>query len=236
MYREHDHIGEETLERMKAVTRYNTWIYERIRPWLGDVVLEVGSGIGNFSDFFLDRKKLILTDVREDYLEQLKVKMADQPNVAVEYYDLESSGVHLANMGVDTIVALNVLEHIENDAFALLELQSILVPGGRVILQLPAHALLYGTLDKNIDHYRRYTKKDIRKKLVSAGLEPERFFRMNMPGAAGWFVYSRLLKREILPTGPLGLFNTLTPLFTAVERVAPIPFGLSLFAVARKPG
>lgn len=234
MSRHPDDIGKETLRRMSVIDRYNDWIVERIAPWLGDVVLEVGSGIGNMSRYFLDRQSLILTDIREDYLNALRERFGDRPDISFERYDLEGSGSHLRNRGVDTIIALNVLEHIENDVNALKEMAAVLAPGGRVILQLPAHKVLYGSLDVNLDHFRRYTIRDIRRKFVHSGITPERFFRMNMPGAAGWFLYSRILRRSILPEGPLGLFNRLTPLFMAVERTIPVPLGLSIVAIGRK--
>lgn len=235
MARAHDHIGSETLKRMSAVDRYNDWIIERIKPLAGDAVLEVGAGIGNISQYFLDRKTLCLTDVRKDYLDRLRERFASFPNVSYELYDLEASGNHLRGRGIDTIIALNVLEHIENDLRALKEMNAILSPGGCIILQLPSHRTLYGSLDINLDHHRRYTIRDIKRKFHESGFTPERFFRMNMPGAAGWFVYSRLLRREILPVGPLGLFNRLTPAFMALERIIPPPFGLSIIAVGRKP-
>ena len=227
-------IGTETLQRISVLDHYNDWIIERIRPWVGDTVLEVGSGIGNISRYFLDRKKLILTDCQEEYIEQLREKFGDHPNVSFDIYDLEESGSHLRNRGVDTIIVLNVLEHIKNDRFALREMASILSHGGHLILQLPAHRILYGSLDRNLDHFRRYTIRDIRSKFTESGLKAVRFIRMNMFGAVGWLMYSRILRRKILPEGPLGLFNMLTPFFMAVERTVPVPFGLSIIAVGRK--
>ncbi len=235
MPRQHDHIGAETLRRMSAVSRYNDWIIERILPWTGDTVLEAGSGIGNISRYFLDRKRLILSDVREDYIERLRETFKDYPNVTCELFDMEGAGSHLQGKGIDTVIALNVLEHIKDDIHALREIHGILEPGGRIILQLPAHTLLYGTLDVNLDHYRRYTKKSIAKAFRESGFVPKRMFRMNIPGALGWFLYSRILQREILPEGPLGLFNKLTPLFMAFERIVPPPLGLSIIAVGEKP-
>ena len=91
------------------------------------------------------------------------------------------------------------------------------------------------SLDRNLDHYRRYGISEIKEKFRRAGLVPEKTRRMNMPGAVGWFFTSRVLKNGILPEGSLGLFNRLTPLFVAVERVLPVPFGLSIIAVGRKP-
>ncbi len=230
-----DEIGAETLRRMNRLDAYNKWIVEKIQPWVGDVVLEVGAGIGNISRFFLGRRELILADIDESYLEILRKKFASCPNVVYVRYNLEKSGSHLAGRGIDTVIALNVLEHIDNDQHALNEISSILVPGGCVVLQVPSHKLFYGSLDKNLGHYRRYSSGEIREKFKIAGLEPEFICHMNMFGALGWFVNSCILKRKILPRGQLGTFNVLTPLFIAFERLIPPPFGLSVIAVGRKP-
>ncbi len=227
-------IGRETLRRMGAVAHYNDWVMERIIPLTGDNVLEVGSGIGNISRYFLDKKQLILTDIRNDYIEHLNTVFGARDNVAVERYDLEGSGNHLAGRNIDTVIALNVLEHIDNDIGALTEMAKILTPGGKVILQLPAHRLLYGTLDKHLDHFRRYTAREIRGKFDRCGFRTAACFRMNMPGALGWLLYSRILRHDILPEGPLGLFNRLTPAFMTFEKIIPAPFGLSIVAVGEK--
>jgi len=234
MTSEHLDIGLETLRRMRTLDAYNLWIAKEIRPWVGDIVLEVSAGIGNFSHFFLDRKQLILTDIQQNYIDALKSNFNDYPNVSCEYYNLEESGKNLRNRGIDTIIALNVLEHIKNDEHALQEMASILIPGGRVILQLPAHRLLYGSLDRNLEHFRRYSIGEIKNKFESAGLVPEKFWRFNMFGTFGWFLCSRVLKKKILPEGSLSLFNRLTPVFVAIERLLPVPFGLSIMAVGRK--
>ncbi len=231
---EHHNIGTETLRRISVLDHYNDWIIEHIKPWIGDTVLEVGSGIGNISRYLLDRKNLILSDIREDYLEILRKKFGDLPNVSYELYDLEEPGLHLMNKKIDTIVALNVLEHMQNDIHSLKDMASILTPGGRIILQLPAHKILYGSLDRNLDHFRRYTIREINQKFALSGLKAGRFMRMNMFGAFGWFMSSRILKRKILPTGMLGLFNRLTPVFKTIERKIHPPFGLSIIAIGRK--
>jgi len=220
---------------MSALERYNEWILEKIRPWIGRRVLEVGSGIGNFSSYFLDSEILVLTDIRDDYLVRLRERYGAHANVAVERYDLEGPAGRLSDYKIDTVIALNVLEHIEDDRLAFSELYGLLAPGGKIVLQLPAHRLLYGTLDTHLDHFRRYTARDIKSKLAACGYKIECIRRFNMFGALGWFVASRVLRRRILPEGQLGLFNLLTPLFMALERIIPVPFGLSLLVVARKP-
>ncbi len=232
---DHSDIGAETLRRMRAVTRYNAWIHERIRPWLGHRILEVGAGIGNFSSFFLDRPKVILSDVREEYLAILRDTYGARPNVTVIRYDLDCDADHLRDAAIDTVVCLNVLEHIEDDRRALREFARLLVPGGRVILQVPAHPFLYGTLDRNLDHFRRYTARGIREKFAAAGLGTAHLELMNLPGAVGWFLNARILRRDLLSEGSLGLFNRLMPLFAAAERIVPPPAGLSIIAVGEKP-
>jgi len=227
-------IGSETLRRMSALDAYNRWIVREIQPWVGEIVMEVGAGTGNISQFFLDKKQLILTDFQKVHIDTLKSKFGNYPNISCEIFNLEESGTHLINRGIDTIIALNVLEHIENDEHALRGMASILIPGGRVILQAPAHKLLYGSLDRNLDHFRRYTIRDITKKIEKAGLKPEKCWRFNIFGTFGWFLCSRILKKKILPEGPLSLFNRLAPAFIAIERLMPVPFGLSIVAVGRK--
>ena len=231
---EYHDIGSETLRRMYALDAYNRWIVKEIQPWVGKIVMEAGAGTGNISQFFLDKKQLILTDFKKVHIDTLTSKYGNHPNISCEIFNLEESGSHLINRGIDTIIALNVLEHIENDEHALREMTSILIPGGRVILQVPAHKLLYGSLDRNLYHFRRYTFRDIKKKIETSGLKPEKFWRFNMFGTFGWFLCSRILKKKILPEGPLSLFNRLTPAFIAVERLIPVPFGLSIMAVGRK--
>jgi hypothetical protein len=86
----------------------------------------------------------------------------------------------------------------------------------------------------HLDHFRRYTARDIREKLEAAGYEVERMVRFNLFGALGWLFCSRVLRRRILPEGQLWLFNRLTPLFTAIERRIPVPFGLSLLVIGKK--
>ncbi|MFC1650388.1 class I SAM-dependent methyltransferase, partial [Candidatus Latescibacterota bacterium] len=100
------------------------------RSWVGENVLEVGAGTGNISQFFLDSKQLVLTDIRKTYVDSLSEKFENYPNVFCDIFDLGGSGSHLAGRGVDTIIGLNVLEHIKDDRHALREMASILSPGG----------------------------------------------------------------------------------------------------------
>ena len=230
-------IGRETLERMSKVDRYNTWLYSKVAPYIGDRVLEVGSGTGNMSIFFVDRDRLVLSDLSEYYQRDLVSRYGDRSNVRVMAWDLEQPPPQeLVAERLDTVLCLNVLEHIRMDDLALDHMARCLAPGGRLLLMVPAMKGLYGTLDRHLDHFRRYGRKECARKLERAGLRVDRIFFMNFFGMFGWFLNSRVFRRQILSTRQLFLFNKFAPLFIALERHIHVPCGLSLVAVGVKPG
>src|SRR4029077_4685696 len=78
-----DQVGAATLERMAAAPRYNRWMFDRLRPWVGRRVLEIGAGIGNMSTFLVDRDRVVLTDTERYYLGRLRERFAGRPHVSV---------------------------------------------------------------------------------------------------------------------------------------------------------
>ena len=114
-----DEVGAATLERMAAAPRYNRWMFERLRRWIGRSVLEIGSGIGNLSAFLVDRDRLVLTDTREEYLSRLRQRFAGKPHISVTRLYLPDDDSAVAGQRFDTIICLNVLEHIDDDISAL---------------------------------------------------------------------------------------------------------------------
>ena len=134
---------------------------------------------------------------------------------------------------LDTVVCLNVLEHIEDDRVTLRRLHDALVPGGRLVLLVPAHQWLYGAIDRAIDHYRRYERAGLVSRIEEAGFRVEHTAFFNRLGVLGWYVNSVLLRRTRVPGFQLRLQNLLVPLLRA-ESALPLPFGMSLIAVARR--
>ena len=126
-----------------------------------------------------------------------------------------------------------MLEHIKDDAAALRCFRDILVPGGRLVLLVPACPSLYSKIDAGLDHYRRYSRAELGSKLEVAGFRVEHAGFLNLPGALGWFMNGRILRRNMLPKYQLKLFDLFVPLLK-IERRLKIPFGLSLLAVGRK--
>jgi SAM-dependent methyltransferase len=226
--------GEKTLRRVSHLTRYNDWLWEQVAPFTGRRALEVGAGIGTMTRYLLGREMVVATDVSPIYMERLKAAFEGHPNVVVRPLDAAAPPPEeLQAFHLDTILCLNVLEHIEEDEAALKGFAALLSPGGRVVLILPALQRLYGEIDKAIGHYRRYQRAEIEEKLRRAGfhVETTRFF--NTLGIPGWYLNSCLLKRQAVPGLQARLNDLLVPLLRFEANLA-LPWGMSLLAVGRK--
>lgn len=228
-----DAVGAATLERMATAPAFNQWMYHRLRRWIGQRVLEVGSGIGNMSQFFADRERVVLTDTEPWYREQLRARFGHRPNVTVAELVLPDGAQALGGETFDTIVCLNVLEHIEDDRGSLAAMRRLLAPGGRLVLLVPAIPFLYGSLDRALGHYRRYTPWLLRERYREAGLVVQHLEYFNLAGMPGWWFTGRVLKRQLIPAGALGLYDRLVPLFR-LERLLPWRLGQSLIAIGQR--
>jgi glycosyltransferase involved in cell wall biosynthesis len=229
-------VGAITLRRLASLSAYNAWLHKLFAPYLGRRILEVGSGVGNQTRFLLDREKVVASDIEPHYQMELRAKFGDRANVRIAAFRFPLSDPDRSEAraeGVDTVVCLNVLEHIEDDAAAVRDFASVLAPGGRLVLLVPAMPSLYGTLDVYLNHYRRYDPNRLRDIVAGAGFEIETLRYLNRPGVAGWWLNSRLLKRKILPRQQTRAFRLLLPLLRREERRPP-SFGMSLLVLARK--
>jgi len=225
-----DPTGAATLERLAEAPRFNRWMFDRVRPWVGDRVLEIGSGIGNLSQFLVDRASVVLTDTTPEYLERLRERFGHLPSVEIMRLYLPTVDDAVAHRRFDTIVCLNVLEHVADDGLSLAAIRSLLDRGGRLILLVPALPSLYGSLDRALGHVRRYTPRELRTKFDHAGLRMEHLEYFNLAGLPGWWLAGRVLRRTLIPTASLRWFDALVPLFR-LERLLPWRIGQSLIAI-----
>ncbi|HLE62168.1 MAG TPA: class I SAM-dependent methyltransferase, partial [Pyrinomonadaceae bacterium] len=177
---------------MTQAVNYQNWMYRRIEPYLGQRILEVGAGIGNFTRFLLDRELVVPTDISEICLNQLQERLGEALRVQPKLLDLGNPTDKDWNQyDFDTVICLNVLEHVEDDACALSFINSVLKPGGRSVLLVPAFMFLFGSVDTAIGHFRRYTRRTLVPRMVEAGFLLQTTFYMNMIGMAGWFWNNR---------------------------------------------
>ncbi len=226
-------VGLETLEKTRRMRRYNEWIYEQIRPYLGSRILEVGAGIGNFSVMFSNFEKLVVTEYNEYYLNRLRQRFSGHPFITVEKLDLAlPPGNQLPeNSLFDTAVCINVAEHLQNDSAALRTLKSLLKPGGHLFLLVPAHPRLFGRLDKELGHYRRYTRESVSALVRDAGFRLEKVSYFNPFSVLPWFINGKLLKRRGIPMFQTRLFDLSVPILKHLAPRSPA-VGLSVIAVA----
>jgi len=213
--------------------RYNRWMFERLRRWIGRSVLEIGSGIGNLSAFLVDRERLVLTDTREEYLSRLRQRFADRPNVSVARLYLPDDDRAVAGQRFDTVICLNVLEHVDDDLSALHAIRRLLGPGGRLVLLVPALQALYGTIDRALGHHRRYNRDGLADLLRATGFKLAHIEYFNLAGIPGWWWAGRVLRRDTIPGGSLKLYDALVPLFR-LERFIPWRVGQSLIAIGER--
>ena len=232
-----DDVGAITLRRMASLAPYNRWLHERFEHYLGSRILEVGSGVGNQTRFFVDdREQVIASDIEPHYVRELVGRFGDKKNVRIASYGfpLSASDVdELQSSKVDTIVCMNVLEHIEDDRTTLSDFARVLPSGGHLVLLVPSMKALYGTLDKHLNHFRRYSMDELRSAVTAAGFEIETLRFLNRPAVFGWWLSSRVLKRRVMPKGQLKAFKWVMPLLRLEEKNEP-GFGLSLLVLARR--
>ena len=227
-------IGEESLKIMAKASWYNRWLYSFVKPYLGKKILELGSGIGNFTELLADGKRFVdVSDIENKYLKKLRTRFKGK-KVKVTRIDLGADNTKARTDYYDTVICLNVLEHIRKDGTALNLIYRSLKHSGRLVLLVPAHKMLFGSLDKNLKHYRRYSKKELVEKLTKSGFKIEKIRHLNFFGTLGWFLNSKILRRKIVSGSQVVLFDRLARPALLAEKVIKLPFGLSLFAVAKK--
>ncbi len=223
----------EDQQRMTRAKNYFAWQAGLVLPELGRRVLEIGCGIGNFTELLVDRDAVIAVDSSADCIEILKSRC---PSAHAFALDAQSDAlVDLARWEPDSCALLNVLEHIEDDAGLLGRIAAMLPSHGVIVLLTPAFSSLYGPIDRNLGHYRRYSRAAIEQVARSAGLRIRKIRYVNALGFFGWWINAHVLKRQAQSESQIEIFDRLAPLMARLEGVMPPPFGQSFFAVIEKP-
>jgi glycosyltransferase involved in cell wall biosynthesis len=231
-----DEYGSNILVEMAGVPNFNRWMAETVQPFVGRSVLEVGAGIGNLTRILLPRDRYTASDVNPHYLDYLRNFAHGKPYMEVRRVDLgsEEDFAPLAR-SYDTVICLNVLEHLEDERLAVRNLRSALEPGGRAIVLVPRDPALYGTLDEVLGHRRRYTRETLRSALEGGGLAVEEMFDFNRATTPAWWWNGQVLKRKHFSRVQLKILNMTMGLVRRLDPLLPWS-GASLIAVARCQG
>jgi len=236
---QHQDLGLSTLLSLSEADRFNEWMFEAIRPYIAGKTLEIGSGIGNISAILVRHQlPLYVSDHTDEYIGRLRNRFAATDLVkgvlSIDLTEEHFETVHADIAGTfETVFALNVIEHIENDHLAILNCYRLLKPGGRVVILVPAWPSLYNRLDKGLDHYRRYSSTTLRQ-LLSGPFNVTETKYFNLAGIGGWWLTGTLLRRNVIGAGRAKIYNRLVPLFRLADKLSFHRMGLSLVAVGEK--
>jgi SAM-dependent methyltransferase len=224
----------ETLEDLSEAFYYNRWIFKMMEPHLGSRVLEVGCGIGNMTGFLAVNRSVLAVDIHEGYLREARKKFKNQPKVSFKKIDLTQNLHSARSFRPDTVVCVNVFEHLKQDEGFLQKCLRLLPKGGRLLLFVPAIPALYGTMDEHYGHFRRYSKSGLIEKTARNGYATLQCRYLNLLGILGWWWNGRVLKKKIIPKGQILLYNQIIRWAAPVEKYLPRPIGLSIFYAGQK--
>jgi SAM-dependent methyltransferase len=163
-----------------------------------------------------------VSDVNPHYLERLRTLGATRPYLRVHYTDASDEETFPKEQ-FDTVVCLNVVEHLENDVRALRNIRKALAADGKAIVLVPNGPGLYGSLDRVLGHYRRYSREQLLHTCERAGLRVDQILKFNRIGAPGWWLNGRVLKKETFGFWQMKLLNLLVPLVRPIDRFLPFP-------------
>jgi ubiquinone/menaquinone biosynthesis C-methylase UbiE len=226
-------------KRLTRAKRYFQWQRDLVLKEVGQHVVEVGCGLGNFTEFLLKRPQaatVIALDVEQGCVDTLLERFRDSPGLRALTMDVTSCQFReLARFSPDSCVCLNVLEHVEDDRLAMENMAAVLPRGGRIVLIVPAYQGLYGPIDRNLGHLRRYSKASLRALATEASLTVLKLHYMNMVGALGWWINAHVLKRQAQSERQIAFFDDwFVPPMRRLEAAVHPPCGQSLFAVLER--
>jgi glycosyltransferase involved in cell wall biosynthesis len=227
-----DIYGSHILARLHRAPRFTRWMADTVKPYMGKQVLEIGAGIGNMTVHLTPRLAYWATDVNPLYLEHLRKLTLTRPYLRVSRVDITDPHSFPTD-SFDTVVCLNVIEHIKDDVTALRHMRNLLAAGGHAIILVPQGPHLYGSLDRVLGHHRRYTKEQFIAVAHAAGFQVQEVLEFNRTGVLGWWLNSRVLQRMTFGLAQIKLLNLLVPIFRKLEPWLKLP-SLSLIGILEK--
>jgi SAM-dependent methyltransferase len=188
------------LEVFAHATNWKSYFGSHLRPLLCGRVLEVGSGVGATTRLLCDGRQVSWQCLEPDarLADQMRERLARAPLPIPVEVDVATVADLPAGAVYDTILYIDVLEHVEDDRGEMERAAAHLAPGGRVIVLAPAHQWLYTPFDQAIGHFRRYSARTLRT-VTPPTLRIERIFYLDSAGLLASLA-NRLLLRSASPS------------------------------------
>jgi SAM-dependent methyltransferase len=231
-----DHpLGDALRDIEEAMPNFARWLYQIVRSELGRRVVDAGAGIGTYTEMLLeDGREVVALEYDGSFSRELTRRFLGNAAASVYQADLgDSAGLPDFAPG-DSMLCLNVLEHVRDDLLALANMRERVNPGGKLVILVPAYPWLFNSMDKAVGHFRRYRQDELESRLAAAGWEVQRMFRFNAAGVPGWYA-AGLMRRTHPGRGLSRLYDALVPAFAVVEKHAIRGlWGLSLVAICHR--
>jgi len=229
-----DEYGSRMLAELERTRRFNLWLGHTLRPYIGDRVLEVGAGVGTMTSQFIPREVYVAADTSPHFLHYLRSYSFGKPYLRVLEFDPnQQDDLRELEQEFDTVLAVNLLEHAQDEVKALRKLHPMLAKAGRAIVVAPQHPGLHGSLDRFLARKKRYSATEVRDLLEGAGFRVERLIDFNRASVPGWWLNGRILRRSSFSRIQLKALDMVTPLLRRVDNALPWR-GLSVIAIATK--
>lgn len=223
------------LEAMAFAVNYHRWILREFDPCLGRAVAEVGAGAGSFTTLLLERvSELTAFEPSDNMFPRLTETVGERPGVTLVNDFFGSPSAH-ARAVFDTILYVNVLEHVEDHAGEAAAMYRALEPGGHALIFVPALDCLYSELDRVLGHFRRYHRKPLRALFERAGFEVVKCHYFDLAGIIPWYIAFVLMKKTIGPDQVSAYDRLVVPVMKILEGLVKPPIGKNLLLIARKP-
>lgn len=225
--------GHATLESLGASPAVSAWMLDNFQSHLGDEVFEAGCGSGNLTQHLLDRKHLKVVDIDDTHVRSIDRRFGELENIEVSKGDLEDMATYEHAGPVDSVLCVNVLEHLDKPETAVAGFYEVLRPGGHALILVPAHDWLFSDADTALSHRMRYSEKQLTRLLDDAGFQIVSSGQFNRLGVFGWYT-NKVMKRTTITKWQARIFGYMLPIAKVVEKMRFLP-GLSVVAIARRP-
>lgn len=233
-----EYEGHKNLETAVMRKNFTRWVFEEMSQSLKGNILEIGSGLGTYSTLIVNNfpnSLITLSDISSSYIANLEQQFTKK-NILVAKLDLNNKNdfEKIGYNKFDSIMAINILEHVKNDEFALQELYKMLKKNGTLVILVPSHKLLYNIIDESIGHWRRYSKKELEKKIKKNNFKIEKLYFFNILGIIGWFLNGSVLKKKEINRDASTMFDKFVPGLKIIEKILGKKFGLSIICYCKK--
>jgi SAM-dependent methyltransferase len=224
------------LELFAGANNWKAYWSSQIKTFIRGDVLEVGAGIGSNTlilDHSGDNRWMCLEP--DPHLLIRLVRLLESTSNGRLYEPVCGTLRSLSNQQFDSIIYIDVLEHIDDDREELHQATLHLRPGGHLIVLAPAHQCLFSPFDASIGHFRRYNRSMLRR-ISPSGLELELCKYIDSVGLIA-STANLLLLRQSMPTKAQIRFwdQCIVPVSRVVDPFFRFKIGKSIIAVWRKP-